>query len=148
MKNLKTFENFDDNDGDFDETFEHENVELREAAQRRFDSTIPTMEEFMDSDDFDYEAEIEYFKKMPNVSLIASNDQYETFIPDSIVITPEDHPMDLCYYTPDGIKLSPIVMEKASGVLLDKDSDDFFDVNSFKKWYDGYETSIVSIKID
>ena len=183
MKHVKLFEDFDDEEfdkepeqsqepqGDIHADFENGDANLKNAAQRRFDSTMPVLTDIMEkvADEHVAETELEVAKSTPGVEVLSNEDTFDKFIPDSIVLTPEDHPADLCYYTPDGINLSLIQMEHASGHLLkpsenwkdsdklrsvddkngmfdDADTADFYDCATFMTFYKGYEKGIINIK--
>lgn len=103
-----------------------ETIELRGKAQVAFDKLHPIFnsDRLMTMDE----------TKEIDPDVIVS----DFFMPDSIVMTPEDDPNDICYYT-DGKILVPIYMEKATNRVIDE-NDDFHDFESFKKHYDGFRT--------
>lgn len=75
----------------------------------------------------------------------------DKFLPNSIIMTLEDDPHDLCYYTPDGIKLFPIGMERIqlnSHLTPDDEEDEgFYNLQTFLQFYEGYENCLINFAL-
>ena len=69
------------------------------------------------------------------------------FLPNSIIMSLEDDPYDLCYFTPDGIKMYPIYMERMQINSYLEEEDDFYDMKTFLDFYDGYESCLINFAI-
>jgi hypothetical protein len=71
------------------------------------------------------------------------------FLPNSIVMTLEDDPHDVCYFTPDGIKMYPIWMEKTQldFYLIEESEESFYNLETFLSFYDGYESCLINFAI-
>lgn len=81
---------------------------------------------------------------------------HRKFIPNSIVLTMEDNPNDKCFYTPNGVNLIPIidgyVAKHPHKEFLINDHEDikafgFHDVETYIKFYEGFDNDIVCIQI-
>jgi len=106
-------------------------------------------------------AELQSYYADKNIQALSLEDltSRTSFLPNSLVMTCEDDPRDSCFYTEDGIHLTPIVMIDANSqeeidpkeVLTEEEAEDegyeYYDFETFMDHFEGYENILLNFKI-
>jgi hypothetical protein len=104
-------------------------------------------------------AELQSYYEDRHIQAISFEELKErgSFLPNSLVMTCEDDPNDLCFYTEDGIHLTPIGMIDSTSreidpkqVLTEDEAEEegyeYYDFETFMDHYDGYENILLNFK--
>ena len=105
-------------------------------------------------------SELQSYYADKNIQAISLEDlaSRESFLPNSLVMTCEDDPNDLCFYTEDGIHLTPIALIDATSqeeidpkeVLTEEEAEDegyeYYDFETFMDHFGGYENILLNFK--
>jgi hypothetical protein len=104
-------------------------------------------------------SELQSYYEDRNIQALSFEELKEqgSFLPNSLVMACEDDPNDLCFYTEDGIHLTPIFMIDSTrrkidpkDVLTEDDAEEegyeYYDFETFMDHYDGYENMLINFK--